>query len=208
MKIIADVTIDLPFKLDFCAKGPDIEPITCRYDTYDVTVHFPPSLSETTDGQGKFDEWSWWTGRRLRLNLACDVDESIDAALLRETVVSTADEILRRLLNSYRTRFARPDIYPAAVDPRSVEIYEILGDGSLQSLGEPIESFFYQSLPSEPPLAKSINETTRALVEDDVQSGREPSISQQLELDAEALESQGEYLRADLIRALARQQVS
>ena len=58
MKLIADALISLPFTLDFCAKGPDVEPLTCALNGMDATLFFTPSLSEGTDGQGIFGEWA------------------------------------------------------------------------------------------------------------------------------------------------------
>jgi len=207
VKLIADATIDLPFTLDYCAQGPDVTPLTCRIDGYAITVYFPPSLSETTDGQGIFGDWAWWTGRRLRVYMEREVASVEDAEHLRETAIATGDEVLRRLLNAYRVRFGRPDIYPVRIDPRALELSEVLEDGTVRGLLEPVASFFYQSMPSAPPLKTSINTTTLEMLARDVQEANEPSVATQLELDAEALDAQGEYLRADLIRGLARQQV-
>ena len=54
MKLIADTLIELPFKLDFCSRKPDVEPLTCELDGASATLFFPPSLSDGTDGQGIF----------------------------------------------------------------------------------------------------------------------------------------------------------
>ena len=64
-----------------------------------------------------------------------------------------------------------------------------------------------QTMPAAPPLQTSINSTTLEVLQRDVREGNEPAVSLQLELDAEALEAQGEFLRADLLRSLARQQL-
>ena len=204
MKIIADAIVDLPYKLDFCAQGPDTDPITCQVGGFAVTLHFPPSLSETTDGQGIFGEWSWWTGRRLRMWLENDLPDQDDVDAIRAMVIEAADEVLRRFLKSYRHRFGRPDVYPVRVDPREVVLYEILPDDSRMPLPEPVESFFYQTMPAGPPLQTSINATTHDTLERDVRDGYEPSMSVQLDMDAETIEAQGDFLRADLIRSLAR----
>ncbi|MGO8672676.1 MAG: hypothetical protein ACLQVD_15075 [Capsulimonadaceae bacterium] len=207
MKTIAETMIDLPFALDFCAQGPAVAPLTCRVQGYDVTVHFPPSLSETTDGQGIFGDWAWWTGRRLRLSLEKDVASVDDVELLRECAVSVADEVLRRLLNSCRRLLQRPDIIPVRLDPRAVDLFVAEPDGSHTALAEPVSAFFYKNFPETAPLDTSINATTLDALASDVRSGREAPMSEQLELDAQALEIQGEFLRADLIRTLARMQL-
>jgi hypothetical protein len=106
-----------------------------------------------------------------------------------------------------RTRFDRHDIHPVRIDPKSVALYAEDEDGQRQALAEPFDSFFYKKLPSEPPLARSINATTLDDLRRDISEAREPSVKRQLELDANALEEQGEYLRADLVRTLARQQL-
>ncbi len=206
MKVIADITLDLPFKLDYCAQSPDLDPLTCQADPFSVMLFFPSSLSETTDGQGIFGEWSWWTGRRLRLWMETDVESVDDVAPIRGQAIAAGDEVLRRFLNAYRWRFGRPDIYPVRIDPRTVALIEVLEDGTHQPLPEPVEAFFYQTMPVAPPLQTSINSTTLDLLERDVREANEPAVSMQLDLDAEALEAQGEFLRADLVRALARQQ--
>lgn len=218
MNIIADTTLDLPFKLDFCAQGADIDPISCRIGSLSVTIYFPPSLSETTDGQGKFGDWAWWTGRRLRLWIEGEVGppapnnagpgvSTEELAALREVIQDAADEVLRRLIKSYRWRFGRPDLYPVRVDPRAVDLYEVLDNGERQALPEPVEAFFYQTMPSAPPLQTSINSSTLDQLERDIREGNEPPVSVQFDLDAEALEAQGDFLRADMLRGLARQQL-
>lgn len=207
MKIIADATVDLPYKLDYCAQGPDIDPISCEIGGFAATLYFPPSLSETTDGQGIFGEWAWWTGRRLRLWLEKDVESVDDVSALREMVVDATDELLRRFLKSYRYRFNRADVYPVRVDPKEVALYEVLDDGGKRALPEPVDAFFFKNMPSAPPMETSLNKTTLAQIAHDIREAVEPPMSTQLELDADAIESQGDYLRADLLRGLARMQL-
>lgn len=207
MKIIADVIVDLPYKLDYCAQGPDVDPIACDIGGFAATLYFPPSLSETTDGQGIFGDWSWWTGRRLRLWMEKDVENVDDIPALRDMAVDAADELLRRFLKSYRWRFGRADVYPVRVDPREVTLLEVHDDGTQSPLPEPVASFFYQTMPDAPPLATSINSTTVDKIARDIVEANEPPISLQFDLDAEALEAQGDFLRADLLRGLARMQV-
>lgn len=206
MNIIADATVDLPYNLDFCAQGADIDPISSRVGNLSVTIYFPAALTDGTDGQGKFGDWSWWTGRRLRIWVEGDIDAN-DVSAIREVAIDAADEVLRRLLKSYRWRFGRPDVFPVRIDPRRVDLYQVLDDGDREALPEPVEAFFYQSMPSEPPLKTSINSTTLDQFERDIRENNEPPVSVQFDLDAEALEAQGDFLRADMLRGLARQQL-
>jgi hypothetical protein len=207
MKLIADTTVDLPFKLDFCAQGPNVEPLMCDIGGFAMTMQFPPSLGETTDGRGIFGDWAWWTGMRLRLVMEKDVPADQEVEDIREQTLTAGDELLRRFLNAYRDRFERPDIFPVRIDPRAVELVEVFEDGTRRALPEPVNAFFYQTMPAEAPLRMSINSTTLAALAHDVQDGVEPELSRQLELDAEALDAQGEFLRAELVRSLARQQM-
>jgi len=202
MKLIADALITLPFTLDFCAKGPDVAPLTCILNSMDATLFFPPSLSEGTDGQGIFGEWAWWTGSTLRLVLEMPIDGDEDTEDLRTAALATGQEILRRFLNAYRWRFSRPEVHPIALDPRVVSLSVQHDDGHLEALPEPLSSFFYQNMPAHPPLETSVNATTVEVLMADVQAGIAPPLAGQLRLDAEALEAQGETERAELVRGL------
>jgi hypothetical protein len=202
MKLIADALITLPFTLDFCAKGPDVEPLTCTLNGMDVTLFFPPSLSEGTDGQGIFGEWAWWTGKTLRLVLEMPLTDDADTEILRETALATGQEILRRFLNAYRWRFSQPEVHPIVLDPRVVSLSLQHNDGHLEALPEPLSSFFYQNMPSKPPLETSVNTTTLETLSADIQAGIDPPLSGQLRLDAEALDAQGETERAELVRGM------
>ena len=202
MKLIADALITLPFTLDFCAKGPDVEPLTCAVNGMDATLFFPPSLSEGTDGQGIFGEWAWWTGKTLRLVLELPLTEDYDTESLREAALATGQEILRRFLNAYRWRFSQPEVHPIVLDPRVVSLSLQHDDGHLEALPEPLSSFFYQKMPSKPPLETSINTTTLRTLYADIQNGIDPPLAGQLRLDAEALDAQGEPERAELVRGL------
>ena len=203
MKLIADALISLPFTLDFCSQGPDVEPLTCRLADTDATLIFPPSLSEGTDGQGIIAGWAWWTGKSLRLVLERDVDSVDDVPALRETMLAIGNEVLRRFLNAYRWRFHAPGVHPVRIDPRALTLQALHADGTSETLEEPFASFFYRSLPPEPPLSTSVNATTIAQLQADVQDGAEPPMRDQLGLDAEALEAQGEAKRAEKVRGAA-----
>ena len=202
MKLIADALIALPFTLDFCAKGPDVEPLTCTLNGMDATLFFPPSLSEGTDGQGIFGEWAWWTGKTLRLVLELPLMGDYDTEDLRETALVTGQEILRRFLNAYRWRFSQPEVHPIVLDPRVVSLSLQHDDGHLEALPEPLSSFFYQTMPAKPPLETSVNTTTLEMLYADIQNGIDPPLAGQLRLDAEALDAQGESKRAELVRGL------
>ena len=202
MKLIADALIELPFTLDFCARGPDVEPMVCTHADFNVTLFFPPSLSEGTDGQGIFVEWAWWTGKTLRLVLEQPLQGDEDTEDLRAAALSTAREVLRRFLNSYRWRFGKPEAHPIVLDPRALSLSIQHEDGKIEALTEPSAAFFYQNMPSKPPLETSVNSTTLDTLRSDVQMNAVPPLAGQLRLDAEALEAQGEPERAGLLREL------
>lgn len=203
MKLIADALIELPFTLDFCARGPDVEPMVCTHADFNVTLFFPPSLSEGTDGQGIFGEWAWWTGKTLRLVLEQPLQGDEDTEDLRAAALSTAREVLRRFLNSYRWRFGKPEAHPIVLDPRALSLSIQHEDGKIEALPEPSAAFFYQNMPSKPPLETSVNSTTLDTLRGDVQMNSVPPLAGQLRLDAEALEAQGEPERAGLLRELS-----
>ena len=203
MKLIADALIELPFTLDFCARGPDVEPLVCTHADFNVTLFFPPSLSEGTDGQGIFGEWAWWTGKTLRLVLEQPLQGDEDTEDLRAAALSTAREILRRFLNSYRWRFGKPEAHPIVLDPRALSLSIQHEDGKIEALTEPSSAFFYQNMPSKPPLETSVNSTTLDTLRGDVQTNAVPPLAGQFRLDAEALEAQGEPERAGLLRELS-----
>ncbi len=202
MKLIADALIALPFTLDFCARGPDVEPLTCTLNGMDATLFFPPSLSEGTDGQGIFGEWAWWTGKNLRLVLELTIVGDEDTELLRTEALATGQELLRRFLNAYRWRFSQPEVHPIVLDPRVVTLSVQHDDGKLEKLPEPLSSFFYQNMPSKPPLETSVNTATLTTLYEDIQTGIDPPLAGQLRLDAEALDAQGETERAEMVRGL------
>jgi hypothetical protein len=202
MKLIADALITLPFTLDFCAKGPDVDPLTCTLNSMDATLFFPPSLSDGTDGQGIFGEWAWWTGKTLRLVLELPLADAEDTEALRTLALTTGQEILRRFLNAYRWRFSQPEVHPIVLDPRVLSLSIQHDDGTVEALTEPSASFFYQGMPSKPPLETSVNSMTLATLQADVQNGIAPPLAGQLRLDAEALDAQGEAERAELVRGL------
>ncbi len=202
MKLIADALIELPFTLDFCSRGPDVEPLTFTLNGFDVTLFFPPSLSEGTDGQGIFGEWAWWTGKSLRLILEQPLDGGEDTETLRESAQATSQEILRRFLNAYRWRFGHPDVHPIVLDARALSLSLQYEDGKIEALSEPSSAFFYQKMPKSAPLETTVNATTLETLRGDIQSGIDPPLAGQLRLDAEALQAQGEVERAELVRGL------
>ncbi len=202
MKLIADAHLELPFKIDLCARGPDVDPLTCLLNDFQATLYFPPSLGEDTDGQGIFGEWAWWTGRTLRLVLERELEDADDTEALRADALATGDEILRRFLNAYRWRLGRPEVHPVRLDPRTLTLELVHDDGRREALAEPVSAFFYQTMPSKPPLEMSVNATTLPTLQADVQDGNAPPLAGQLRLDAEALEMQGEPERAELVRKL------
>ncbi len=202
VKLIADTLVPLPFTLDFCAVGPDVEPLTCHLNGLDATLFFPPSLSDGTDGQGVFGDWAWWTGTTLRLVMEQALTQTPDIETVRRAALLTGTEILRRFLNAYRWRFGRPDVHPVTLDSRALALHILHDDGTREALPEPVASFFYQNLPSEPPLETSVNTTTLPTLQNDVRTGAEPPLAGQLRLDAERLDGQGETERAALVRGL------
>lgn len=202
MKLIADALINLPFTLDFCSRGPDVEPLVCTLNGLDATLFFPPSLSDGTDGQGIFGEWAWWTGKSLRLILEQPLTGDEDTESLRAATLVAGQEILRRFLNAYRWRFGKPEVHPIALDARALSLAIQHNDGSIEALSEPASAFFYQNMPSQAPLETSVNATTLDLLQSDVQAGISPPLAGQLRLDAEALEAQGETERAEMVRGL------
>lgn len=203
MKLVADVMIDLPFKLDFCAKGPDVDPLTCELDGFQSLLYFPPSMGDGTDGMGIFGEWAWWTGRSLRLVMERDLSEfGGDEDALRRQTLAAGNEILRRFLNACRWRLGRADVHPVRLDPRTVTLELLHDDGRREALAEPVASFFYQTMPSQPPLETSVNAQTLATLAADVQTGQAPPLAAQLRLDADFLELQGEVERAEMARGL------
>lgn len=203
MKLVADALIDLPFKLDFCAKGPDVDPLTCEIDGFQSLLYFPPSMGDGTDGQGIFGEWAWWTGKTLRLVLERELSEfDGDENALRQQTLAVGNELLRRFLNACRWRLNRADVHPVPLDPRAVTLEFLHDDGRREVLAEPVASFFYQTMPSKPPLEMSVNAQTLATLAADVQTGQAPPLADQLRLDAEFLEMQGEVERAEMARGL------
>ena len=203
MHILADTLLHLPFRLDFCAKGPDVEPITCDIDECHAILYFPPSMSDGTDGQGIFGEWAWWTGTILRITIEFDVATDCDVEVARRTAIQTGDEVLRRFLNAYRLKFTRPDVHPVKIDVRQLTLTATHPDGRHEILPEPFDSFFYRTMPSEPPLERSLNENNRKDIEAEMSNPQsDAAIREHLTLDAQRLRTQGEHARADLIETL------
>lgn len=202
MKLIADALIELPFKLDFCCQKPNVEPLICHLDATDITLWFPPSMSDGTDGQGIIGGWAWWTGKTLRIVQEREIPDVFDAEALRESALDTGNEVLRRFLNSYRWRFNRPDVHPISIDARALNLEIVHDDGATEKLTEPFSAFFYKHLPAEPPLNASVNANTLATLRDDIQQNITPPTGDQLRLDAESIEAHGDHHRAALIRSI------
>jgi len=202
MKLTADALIELPFKLDFCCQKPNVDPLTLRLDATDITLWFPPSMSDGTDGLGIIGGWAWWTGKTLRIVQEREIPQIYDSEALRESALSTGNEVLRRFLNSYRWRFHRPDVHPIGIDVRTLNLEVTRDDGSTEKLLEPFSAFFYKNMPAEPPLEASVNPNTLATLHDDIQQDISPPLDDQLRLDTEAIEAQGDHRRAALIRSL------
>lgn len=202
MTLTADVLVRLPFPLDFCATRPHVEPLLCTVDGWSATLWFPPSMADGTDGKGVFANWAWWTGTTLRVVLERDVENTNDPNSLRQFALETVNLLLRRFLNSYRVRFGRADVHPMRADARALLLSVTRPDGTVEQLPEPEGAFFYQSMPSGPPLATSINKDTLDGLTQDVQNGLEQPIETQFALDADALDAQGETERAALLRRL------
>lgn len=204
MKLTADVLVQLPFALDFCATRPHVEPLLCEMEGWHATLWFPPSMADGTDGKGVFANWAWWTGTTLRVVLERDVESVGDPDALRKRALETANMLIRRLLNSYRVRFGRADVHPVRIDPRALALSVTRENGAVEQLPEPEGAFFYQGMPSGPPLTTSVNAETLTALAADVQDGHEQPIAEQLALDAFALDLQGETERAAALRRLLK----
>ena len=139
LKVIGDVTVALPYTMDFCAKGPDVEPLFVDYKNVHITVFFPPSMSDGTVGQSFFPSgWAWWTGQSLRITLEQPLLESdIDMAALRTTMRDAANWILFQLLNAYRARMDRPEIYPVKIDPKLLVLTIEYSNGEVDAFQSP-----------------------------------------------------------------------
>lgn len=141
MRLIADTLIELPFRLDFCSQRPNVDPLYCHLDGADITLWFPPSMSDGTDGQGVFGGWAWWTGKTLRIVQEREILGPPDADALRQASLETGNTVLRRFLNAYRWRFSRPDVHPVAIDVRRLTLTVTHDDGTTETLPEPFSAF-------------------------------------------------------------------
>ena len=102
MKIIADLLVELPFTLDYCAEGPDVASLLVPIDDIEITIYFPPSMSEGTVGQSFFPSgWAWWTGKTLRVSFSHILKPGeLELELIRSRFLSVGNLVLRRLLKS------------------------------------------------------------------------------------------------------------
>ena len=92
MKLIADAFIALPFTIDLCARGPDVDPLACTLNGFQATLFFPPSLGEDTDGQGIFGEWAWWNGPLAAPDDGARAGRCGDSETLRAAALATGTE--------------------------------------------------------------------------------------------------------------------
>lgn len=203
MKIFADALIHLPYPLHFCAEGPDVDPLTTSIDGFDATIYFPPSLSEGTDGKGIFGTWAWWTGTTLRVVLETEIEED-KLAEIHTRARLTGNKLLSVFLNSCRLRLDRPEIFPVAIPADLLTIYEVGSDGTMRILDGPDTGLFFQTMPSEPPMATSINKATLEGLKLDLESKRIAPVEEMLRLDARLLYSRGETERAIVLEDMAR----
>ena len=205
MRIIGTVTVQLPFVLDYCAEGPDISPLSFVIDGATLTLQFPPSMADGTDGQSFFPSgWAWWTGRSLLLEVEQDIVESDldEVEFFRTKFESVADEGLRRFLNAYRAQTGKVFVHPVRIDHKMLTLTLIEEDDNPQSLPEPVSRFFYNQTPADPPLDASLNRITLPLIQTAMTEDSRPSVEALLALDADWLESLGEHARAARIRTL------
>ena len=205
MKVIGDVTVQLPFTIDYCAKGPDVDPLSLSLIGKDLTIFFPPSMSEGTDGKSFFDTgWAWWTGTSLRVLISEELTSGeIRSEDIRAELVGAINEGISRFLNACRLLFHRPDIFPVQISGKELQVVVQHSNGDTQSLPESSDSFFFQHIPSVAPLEISVNATTLSIIQDEMDRCKDERISQHIDLDAEWLESLGESGRAAALRTLS-----
>jgi len=206
LKIFADALVHLPYPLHFCAEGPDVDPLTTSIDGFDATLYFPPSLSEGTDGKGIFGTWAWWTGTTLRVVLETELASLEEDGLIEIHTRArlTGNKLLAVFLNSCRLRLDRPEIFPVAIPADALTIYEVDDDGAMHILDGPDTGIFFQNMPSEPPMATSINKTTMEGLKQDLESRHTAPVEEMLRLDARLLRSRGEAERAAVLEDMAR----
>jgi hypothetical protein len=204
MQIIGDVTVSLPYALDFCAKGPDVEPISLSLDGVEIVLYFPPSMSEGTIGQSFFSSgWAWWTGTTLRITTTVSVSSNeTEVDEIRSLLLQSANNVLHRFLNSYRLQFHKSQVYPVLIDEKEFQLTLLQDDGTSSALPEPETAFFYHKIPTDAPLQTSVNSTTLDLLRDSLIAHSEPDVQSQLRLDAEWFELLGNPSKADLLRNL------
>jgi hypothetical protein len=209
MQIFGDVTVSLPYSLDYCAKGPDVSPLSIVRDGVEVTIFFPPSMSEGTVGQSFFSSgWAWWTGNTLRLTSSFIIASEFDVEVVRHQLLSVSNDVLGKFLAAYRSQFYKPQIYPVVIDPKDYSLTLIHDDGSVEALPEPKAAFFYNRIPRDAPLETSINVDTLDLLREGVTTEGCGSPDSQLELDADWFESLGDAARAHRIRQLLSREKS
>lgn len=202
MKVIADALIKLPFELDYCAKGPNVDPLSFEHDGWSALLYFPPSMSDGTDGKGIFHEWAWWTGTTLRLVLEQTVETALDPEPLRQSAAQAISGLVRSFLNTYRIMFTRPDVCPIRIEASNVRLLLESEDGTCEELPEASDGYFFNKMPAEPPLTLSLNETNIAKLHEIMLRGETGSPLDHLRLDIQRLRSQGELERASQLETL------
>jgi len=205
MRLIAQALVRLPFTLDFCAVGSEAPAIEWQRDGIEFALRFPPSLTEGTCGKSIYpDGWAWWTGERIVIEAGLPIDPAgNDLEALRDRVLREMNQVVRTFLNSYRLRFHRPDIHSVPIDPAVLALVLEHDDGSRESLPDAVDTLSHLSLPAEPPLDSSVNETTIGQFKHDLEGNVEQPVAAQLALDAEWLRSLGEHERASALEKLA-----
>jgi hypothetical protein len=201
MKVFAQALVLLPFTLDLCAIGSEAPPIEWQNGNTEFALRFPPSLVEGTCGKSIYPNgWAWWTGDRLAIEASMPIDASgNNLEALRAQLLLEMNQAVRRFLNSYRVRFHRPDVHPVVIDPSALSLYLEYEDGHREALPDPVDSLSHHSLPSEPPLERSVNETTIAQLAHDLEIETEQPLAAQLALDSEWLRAMGEPERAEAV---------
>ncbi len=207
-RVVASGVVALPFTLNICAIGPDVDPISANVEDVDIDISFPASLTEGAVGKSIYQTgWAWWVVDRFYIEASASGEEMFaqygdDLDPIRGTLLGAAQTATRRLLNSYRWRFGQANVHPVKIDTKLFDLDVVYDDGRRESLSEPLSSFFSDLASEEPPLESSINAETITVLQSDIQDGIEPPHTDLLELDLQWLESVGETRRADELRQL------
>jgi hypothetical protein len=206
--IVATGVVFLPFTLSVCAVGPTVEPLTAPIGDAEVTIRVPDSMTEGAIGKSIWPTgWAWWVVDRLNVEARASLDDIgadiDDTRRMRDYLLDAAQIAVRRVLNSYRWRLNQPQVHPVGVDPAQFALEMVHADGSRDMLPEPVDSFFFHSIPSEPPMDSSFNPGTHERLQRDLLEGIEPPHDELLRLDIAWLKSIGEAHRAEEIENVA-----